>query len=119
MIKFDLNNRVKSNIGSNPDNDIIVEFDAVQLTNENFQFITQIPEILQDSGEVGTMEYDIFKLEIKSQFVTSDVKGVKPRAYDVISNSLDIQGQYRTYDYLEARKSAVYLEPIRVFTDED
>ena len=36
-----------------------------------------------------------------------------------ISKSLDIQGQYRTYDYMTAKKSAVYLEPIRVFTDEN
>ena len=36
--------------------------------------------------------------------------------YNLISKSNEIQGQYRTYDYLEAKKSAVYLEPIRVFT---
>jgi len=46
--------------------DIIVEFDASQLTEENFQFITQIPEIIQDSGEVGEMKYDIFKMTITS-----------------------------------------------------
>jgi len=45
-------------------NDIIVEFNASQLTRENFQFITQIPEIIQDSGEIGAMEYDIFKITI-------------------------------------------------------
>ena len=28
-----------------------------------------------------------------------------------------IRGQYRTYDYLRAKKAAVYLEPIRVFTE--
>ena len=31
--------------------------------------------------------------------------------------SFKIGNQYRTYDYLTAIKSAVYLEPIRVFTD--
>ena len=46
----------------------------------------------------------------------NDIKGVKKEAYDKISNSLGIQGKYRTYDYITARKSAVYLEPIRVFT---
>ena len=44
--------------------DVIVEFDASQLTNENFQFIVQFSEILQDSGEVGVMELDIFKITI-------------------------------------------------------
>jgi len=51
--------------------------------------------------------------------VLNDIKGIKQEAYDKISKSLGIQGQYRTYDYMIAKKSAVYLEPIRVFTDED
>ena len=54
----------EENAGVSLMNDIIVEFDASQLTKENFQFITQIPEIIQDSGEIGTMEYDIFKITI-------------------------------------------------------
>jgi len=45
-------------------NDIIVEFDASRFTNDKFQFLTQLPEILRDSGEVGEMEHDIFKLTI-------------------------------------------------------
>jgi glycosyltransferase involved in cell wall biosynthesis len=49
------------------DNDIVVEFDASKLTNDNFQFLTQLPEILQNSGEVGeVMEYDIFEIIINS-----------------------------------------------------
>jgi hypothetical protein len=49
------------------DNDIVVEFDASKLTNDNFQFLTQLPEILQNSGEVGeVMEYDIFEIVINS-----------------------------------------------------
>jgi len=62
---------------------------------------------------------NLYKLEIKKTFILNDIKGVKQSAYDKISKSLGIQGQYRTYDYMIARKSAVYLEPIRVFTDED
>jgi hypothetical protein len=49
----------------------------------------------------------------------NDIKGIKEQAYNLISKSLDITGQYRTYDYMTAKKSAVYLEPIRVFTDAD
>ena len=62
---------------------------------------------------------NLYKLEIKNRFIVNDIKGVKQTAYDKISKSLNIQGQYRTYDYRRARASAVYLEPIRVFTDED
>jgi hypothetical protein len=47
-------------------NDIIVEFDATKLTNDNIQFILQLPSILKDSGELGDMEWDIFKIHIKS-----------------------------------------------------
>ena len=62
---YDLNKRVFS-IFSEPDNDIIIRFDAKELTNENIKFITQLPMILKDSGEIGIMEYDIFEIEIKS-----------------------------------------------------
>lgn len=64
-------------------------------------------------------ENNLYKLEIKKTFILNDIKGVKQSAYDKISKSLGIQGKYRTYDYMTAKKSAVYLEPIRVFTDED
>ena len=62
---------------------------------------------------------NLYKLEIKERFVINDIKGIKQSAYDLISNSDEIKRQYRTYDYLEAKKGAVYLEPIRVFTDEN
>jgi hypothetical protein len=60
----------------------------------------------------------LYKLVIKENHISNDVKGIKKNAYDMISKEFNIQGQYRTYDYKKARKSAVYLEPIRVFTDE-
>ena len=47
-------------------NDILVEFDSVKLTNESFNFLTQLPMILKDSGEIGEMEYDIFKITINN-----------------------------------------------------
>ena len=64
-------------------------------------------------------ENNLYKLEIKNTFILNDIKGVKQSAYDKISKSLGIQGQYRTYDYMIAKKSAVYLEPIRIFTEVD
>ena len=60
-----LNDKVYS-ILAEPENDIVIKFDGSKLTNDNFQFITQLPLVLKDSGEVGSMQYDIFEFEIKS-----------------------------------------------------
>jgi glycosyltransferase involved in cell wall biosynthesis len=48
------------------DNDIVVEFDVSQLTNENFYYLTQLPEILSTDKwlDVGEFELDIFKIII-------------------------------------------------------
>ena len=53
-------------LANEKNNDILVEFDSVKLTNESFNFLTQLPMILKDSGEIGEMEYDIFKITINS-----------------------------------------------------
>ncbi len=63
---FDLSNRLKHDYSSNYDNDILIEFDAQKLTADNFQVIVNLSEMLKDSGEVGKMEYDIYKFDIKS-----------------------------------------------------
>ena len=60
---IDLTSRVQ-NYDNEKNNDILVEFDATHLTRENFQFITQLPHMLMDSGEIGEMEFDIFKITI-------------------------------------------------------
>jgi len=63
---FDLAKRVLC-IGHNDpigENDIVIEFDATQLNQQNFQLLTQIPSIIKDSGEVGEFELDIFKIVI-------------------------------------------------------
>jgi len=49
-----------------PKNNIIVKFDATKLTKDNFQILVNLSEILQQSGEVGEMELEIFKFKIKS-----------------------------------------------------
>ena len=46
------------------DNDIIIEFDAKQLDQEAFKTITQFPEIIAQSGEIGEFELGIFKISI-------------------------------------------------------
>ena len=49
-----------------PKNAVIVKFDCNKLTAENFQILVNLSEMLQDSGEMGEMEYEIFKFHIKS-----------------------------------------------------
>ena len=63
---FDLDERVKL-YGTNKISklhDICVEFDCNKLNAKNFQYLVNLSEILQDSGEIGEMELDIFKLYI-------------------------------------------------------
>jgi len=45
---------------------IIVEFDCSKLNNENFQILVNLSKMLQDSGQIGEMEFDIFKFYIQS-----------------------------------------------------
>ena len=45
---------------------MVLRFDAQKLTSQNFQIIVNLSQMLQDSGEVGSMEYDIFEFDIKS-----------------------------------------------------
>ena len=71
--------------------------------------------------KIGTLdivdaEHNIFKLTIDKKFIVNNIIGVKQRAWKILSNSLKILGQYRTYDFNRAKRSAVYLEPIRLFT---
>lgn len=61
--KFDLSKRVKT-LKDLKHNDIVVEFDATQLNNDNFALLRQLPDIIAESGEVGEFELDIFKIKI-------------------------------------------------------
>ena len=63
--QFNLKKRVHSQ-HLNPTNDIVVRFDAQKLTPQNFQILVNLSEILKDSGELGTMQLEIFHLDIKS-----------------------------------------------------
>jgi hypothetical protein len=45
---------------------VVVKFDCNKLNQDNFQIIANLSEILQESGDVGEMKLDIFKLNIKS-----------------------------------------------------
>lgn len=66
--KFDLSKRVLTLEYNDPhgENDIVVEFDARNLSQQSFNILTQLPEIIQQSGEVGQFELDIFRITINS-----------------------------------------------------
>jgi len=65
---FDLSKRVLTIENNDPllENDIIVEFDAKQFTQQSFNIIQQLSEIIKESGEVGEFELDVFKVTINS-----------------------------------------------------
>jgi len=65
---YDLTKRVLTLEYNNPieENDIVVEFDATQFTQQSFNIIQQLSEIIKQSGEVGCFELDIFKITINS-----------------------------------------------------
>ena len=46
-------------------NDVVVAFDANRLNQESFKWIQELPNILEDSGQVGQMEFDIFEFNIR------------------------------------------------------
>ena len=63
--KFDLNKKL--NRYEDPKtNGVIIEFDGNKLKNESFEFFNMLQLILEDSGQLGESEYDIFKLKIKN-----------------------------------------------------
>ena len=63
--QFNLSNKIHKR-ETKPINDVVVSFDCNKLTPDNFQIIVNLSQMLQDSGEVGEMEYDIFKFKINS-----------------------------------------------------
>ena len=66
--QFDLDEKIKmyGYADVTKSHDILVEFDCTGLNNDNFQIIVNLAKMLQDSGEVGEMELDIFKFYINS-----------------------------------------------------
>lgn len=66
--KYDLTKRVLEIEYNHPmgENDIIVEFDTRQFTNESFNIIQNLSEIVTQSGGVGSYELDCFTITINS-----------------------------------------------------
>ena len=61
--QFDLSKKLHS-LYTEPDNDVVVRFDPSKLNQSNFQILVNLSEILQQSGEVGEMELEIFEFYI-------------------------------------------------------
>jgi hypothetical protein len=61
----DLKSKLKLYKHNTPSNNIVVEFDASKLTQQSFNTLMQLPEIIAESGELGEFELDIFKISIQ------------------------------------------------------
>ena len=59
---FDLSERITDN---ELKNDIIVEFNPLLVNQQNFSILSNLPKIIEDSGEVGEFELEIFIIKLK------------------------------------------------------
>ena len=71
------------------------------------------PMLVQLLERVGNIEVvsgddEIYRVEIKGV----GFRGVRKATYDKLKQYIERYSVYRTYDYVEARKSQVFLEPI-------
>jgi len=84
-------------------------------------FNTGTVRILERIGNFKAVNYkdDVFRLDVDKQFLISEIKGVKNNGFNKIATSGRIKNNYRTYDWLKARKSPVYLEWLKVSEKEN
>jgi hypothetical protein len=60
---FNLNERIKP-YDNEKQNYILITFDGNKLTNESFNIIQLLPEIIQQTNDIGSFEVDIFNINI-------------------------------------------------------
>lgn len=64
---YDLNKRVFAyDLNTFTPTDILVAFDANDLNGDNINILSMLPDIIQDSGEIGQFELDIFTITINA-----------------------------------------------------
>ena len=64
---YDLALKIKSTPFQTLENNIVVEFDGKKVTQQLFNsFIKQLPFIIEQTNQLGTFQYDIFKITINS-----------------------------------------------------
>lgn len=78
---FDLSKKVLSLLHTIPYNNIIVEFDARQMSQDAFNIIRQLSQIIQQSGEIGVFQVSIFKITINSLDTYEDLLITNDRPY--------------------------------------
>ena len=61
--KFNLSKRINQ-FNAPKTNQILIYFDGAKFTNDHVNYLYQFPEIITNSGTMGTFELDIFKLDI-------------------------------------------------------
>lgn len=66
--KYDLTKRIMTTTYNNPYDydDIVVEVDAKQMTNQEASYIFMLPQIIQESGEIGTFRLGNLKITIQN-----------------------------------------------------
>jgi hypothetical protein len=65
---FDMEKRVMT-IGLNDpqsENDVVVEFDATKLSSRSFELLQTLPQIIKESGEIGSFELEDLKVTINN-----------------------------------------------------
>jgi glycosyltransferase involved in cell wall biosynthesis len=61
--KFGLWDRIKP-YDNEKNTEILISFDGSKLNQQNFQLLQQFPDIIKESGEIGSFELDIFTVDI-------------------------------------------------------
>jgi glycosyltransferase involved in cell wall biosynthesis len=73
--EYDITDRVKP-YDNEKNNRILISFDATKLTNQHFtKFIKQLPFIIEETGQIGSFNWDIFQIDIIS---LEEVNMIKP-----------------------------------------
>ncbi len=97
--------------------DNVKTFHLVGLKLEKFGIIPtvrnkpKLVELLERIGDVEVVDLDnqIYRVELIPK---PGPRGVRRAVYNKLKQHIARHAVYRTYDYMEARKSAVFLEPI-------
>jgi glycosyltransferase involved in cell wall biosynthesis len=61
--KFNLRDRIKP-FDNEKNNEILIQIDGAKFTQQDFNYITQLPKIIQDSGEIGSFELNNLHIDI-------------------------------------------------------
>lgn len=63
--EFDLRKRIVTD-NKNVSSDIVVEFDTQGMTQDDFNLLQQLPDIIKDSGEIGKFQLGIYTITINA-----------------------------------------------------